>query len=258
MFRTRLLFIFALLLLWSEGFAQEYRYTFQYVWSPDSAKIYIEPSDTSKVITKIPYGERVHIAEVLDSIKTIPAFHVSDTFKAERLPPAHWLQVKLKGESGYVKNDQLGILPPFNRTKYGVEPAEEFLERTFGKLNKVEKKVPFQLNGSNFTASVDSISFGNGIYKTERMFDGCIDYRYRLIGFSFYQAVNMLYLTTYHEMVINIGPPGKSTFKREGYGISFSGKEGDTYYFDGAFSAQEVFLRKLYETEYLLGFYYCT
>ncbi|WP_157470708.1 hypothetical protein [Gracilimonas tropica] len=240
----------------TSSLAQIDKYRNQFVWSLDSAVVYAKPDMESKIKFKVRYGNQVRQLEVLDSLTTAPAFEIDDSFQGAT-PSARWIKVEYKSEKGYVKSDQLGVLPPFYRTDYGVESTEEYFKRIFRKIDEVEKKVPVNINGKIFEASVDSIQFGNGIYKTERWFDGCVDYEYKVVGLDFYQALNIAYMTSYTESMVNTGPPGKPDIKRHGYGIRLMSKEGNIYYFDGAFSAQEVYLKQIDETEYIFGHYYC-
>jgi hypothetical protein len=137
------------------------------VWAVDGLALRQEVGKSGKLITTIPYGQRVTVLSS-DEVK-LPANIKMHKWEGSITLKGRWIKVLYKGKQGFVFDGYLSKMPPFFKGKHtAFETEEEYFKRNYGVLS--EKKIAGKEGFEKTTAS-----YKNGAVKIVTFFDGCFD-----------------------------------------------------------------------------------
>jgi hypothetical protein len=225
-----------------------------FVWAPDSCTIYTSPSLESSTIARLAYGDSLIFLQEGAFIK-IPLFHLSESFKQDTIQFTKWLKVKLKSEIGYVLENQISVLKPFKKNKYGFESLSSYLKRVYGLIDSVNFNRDYFIGSSSFNMEVDSLSFLNESTFTTTVSDGCTNYKFEFKNLSLLNAYFFLNLDIYYDQeYYNMGT---DQLDHAIYSLELEKIEMNVYFFKDMFSQNGIKMVVNSDGNITFGYYYC-
>jgi len=251
-YRSIVLFIFVLCFV-NPCYSQNLNQTV-YVWEPDSCTIYTLPALDSPTIVRLAYGDSILFVQE-EALSTTPLFPLSDSYNQDTLQFAKWLKVKLKSKIGYVLENQVSELKPFQKNQYGFEPLHTFLKREYGLLDSLNFNRDFLIGKSTFNVPIDSLSFLNKSTFTTAYKDGCKNYKYEFKNISLINAYFLLNIDVYYDQVYINWDTDQS--EHAIYSLKLEKIEQNTYFFKDLNTQFGLKIIDLKNGTISLEYYYC-
>ena len=225
-----------------------------YVWAPDSCTIYKHPSLESTPISRLAYGDSLLFVQK-EALSTSPLFLLSELFEQDTVQYARWLKVIVKNEIGYVLENQVSELKPFQKNQYCFEPLHTYLKREYGLIDSLNFKRDISIGSSTFNVTIDSLSFLNESTFTTAYNDGCENYKYEFKNISLLNAYFLLNLDVYYdEVYINLDTDQS---EHAIYSLKLENVEQNTYFFKDLFSQNGLKIIVHSNRVISLEYYYC-